>query len=133
MAGSDHAVRMLVPPRPEHLRTVRLVAADTAGRAGLDCEQTDDLRIAIDELCHCLMDVVDGPIHLAFTSAAGCVTIEGSADAVAADAALLDTLSHAILWSVTEFFEIVVDPPAVRFTLIVQDQAPDQNRERAWR
>lgn len=122
IAESSYAVRMLVPPWPEHLRTVRLVAADTAGRAGLDLEQTDDLRIAIEELCHSLMKVAEGPIHLAFASADGCVTIEGSAYSDADVATVLDPLAAAILRSATEFFEIVDDPPDLRFMLIVADR-----------
>src|SRR5258705_12262941 len=46
------ALRLQVPATVEHLRTVRLVAADAAERAGFDCDQTDDIRIAVDELCH---------------------------------------------------------------------------------
>ncbi len=116
----EHAVRLSVPPHPEHLRAVRLVAADAAGRAGLDYEQTDDLRIAIDELCHCLMRVVDGPIHLAFSSTDGSVSIDGSAACAAASETILHPLSQAILSSVTEFYEIVDAPPDVSFMLTVR-------------
>ncbi len=116
-----HDVGLLVPPRAEHLRAIRLVAADTAGRAGLDYEQTDDLRIAIDELCHCLMRVVEGPISLTFAGANGVVTIEGSAPLSAGCASVLGPLSQAILQSVTEFFEIIDAPPEVRFLLIVKE------------
>lgn len=48
-------VRLEVPPSAEHLRVVRLVAAEAGARAGLDVEATDDLRIAVDELCHVLV------------------------------------------------------------------------------
>jgi hypothetical protein len=117
-----HDVHLLVPARAEHLRAIRLVAADTAGRAGLDYEQTDDLRIAIDELCHCLMRVVEGPLSLTFAGANGVVTIEGSAPLRAGCTSILGPLSQAILQSVTEFFEIIETPPDVQFMLIVKEQ-----------
>jgi hypothetical protein len=117
-----HDVQLLVPPHAEHLRAIRLVAADTAGRAGLDYEQTDDLRIAIDELCHCLMRVVEGPISLRFAGAHGVVTIEGSARLTAETSSILGPLSEAILQSVTEFFEMVHSSAEVSFMLIVKDQ-----------
>jgi anti-sigma regulatory factor (Ser/Thr protein kinase) len=115
---------LLVPPSVQHLRAVRLVAADTAGRAGFDCEQTDDVRIAVDELCHCLMRDADGPMTLVFAADEGRVTIEGAAPRRSpGETPLLDTLSEAILRSVSQFFEIVDHPPNVRFMLVMERQA----------
>jgi anti-sigma regulatory factor (Ser/Thr protein kinase) len=113
-------LRLLVPPSVQHLRAVRLVAADTAGRAGFDCEQTDDVRIAVDELCHGVMRYADGPITLVFAADDGRVTIEGSARRNPGEAPLLDPLSDAILHSVSQFFEIVDCPPDVRFMLVME-------------
>jgi hypothetical protein len=123
MIGTKAArdLRLLVPPSPEHLRAVRLVAADTAGRAGFDCDQTDDLRIALDELCHSVMRGAGGPITLVFEADEGRVTIEGSAPFRRAPGMpLLDPLSDAILHSVTDFFEIVDSSPGVRFMLMME-------------
>jgi hypothetical protein len=58
MVESQHIeriVRLVLPPHDRHVRTARLVAADAATRAGLDCDETDDLRIAVDEVCHALL------------------------------------------------------------------------------
>jgi hypothetical protein len=122
--ASARELRLLVPPSVQHLRAVRLVAADTAGRAGFDCEQTDDLRIAVDELCHSVMRCADGSITLVFAADEGRVTIEGSAPChPPGDASLLDPLSEAILHAVSEFFEIVDHPPGVRFMLVMERQA----------
>jgi hypothetical protein len=57
---------LVVPPYSRYLRAVRLVAADTAARAGLDCEETEDFRLAVDELCHTLMSATDHPLLLTF-------------------------------------------------------------------
>ena len=120
-AAGARELRLLVPPDVQHLRAVRLVAADTAGRAGFDCEQTDDLRIAIDELCHSVMRSAEGPITLMFDATDGRVTIEGSAPFRSEPGApLVDPLSDAILRSVSQFFEIVDTPPDVRFLLVME-------------
>jgi len=121
--ASARELQLLVPPSVQHLRAVRLVAADTAGRAGFDCEQTDDLRIAVDELCHSVMRFASGPITLVFAPDEGRVTIEGSAPCEPPGAApLLTPLSEAILHSVSECFEIVDHPPGVRFMLVMERQ-----------
>lgn len=112
-------LHLLIPADSEHLRAARLVAADAAGRAGFDCEETEDLRIAVDELCHCLMRVTDGPISLTFAVNGSRVTIEGRALAASAFATpLLHPFSEAILRSATDCFEVIdTDHPEVRFVL----------------
>ncbi|HUF84827.1 MAG TPA: ATP-binding protein [Acidimicrobiia bacterium] len=122
--ASARELRLLVPPNVQHLRAVRLVAADTAGRAGFDIEQTDDLRIAVDELCHSVMRFASGPITLVFAADDDRVTIEGSApcDPPGPTPPLLDPLSEAILNSVSQFFEIIDSPPDVRFMLVMERQ-----------
>ncbi len=62
--GED--VWLTVPPFSEYLRTVRLVAADAAVRAGLDLHEVEDFRIAVDELCHLLMSSTDHEISISF-------------------------------------------------------------------
>jgi histidine kinase-like protein len=115
----DGDMRLVVPASPEHLRAVRLVAADAAGRAGLDCEETDDLRIAVDEVCHALMRVTDQPILLGIAAREDRVAVEGSVMVgVRASALPLHPLSEAILRSVTDAFDIVVDGREMRFRLV---------------
>ncbi len=64
IVGED--VWLTVPPYSEYLRTVRLVAADAAVRAGLDYDEVEDFRIAVDELCHLLMSSTDHEISVSF-------------------------------------------------------------------
>ena len=59
---TDDEVYLLVPPEPRHLRSIRLVAADAGARAGLDSSQINDLKIAVDELCHAIMNETDDRI-----------------------------------------------------------------------
>jgi hypothetical protein len=76
--GTDE-VHLLVPPFSTHLRCVRLVAADAAIRAGLNVSETDDLRIAVDELCHALMTATDHRVHICVGVDSDRVVVRGSA------------------------------------------------------
>jgi serine/threonine-protein kinase RsbW len=111
-------LRLLIPADTEHLRAARLVAADAAGRAGFDCEETEDLRIAVDELCHSLMRLTDHPIVLAFWVDDGKVTIEGTAVPRSAEVPRLPALAETILRGTTDFFELVEYGGAVQFLLV---------------
>jgi len=59
MDADDGDIHMVVAADAKHLRALRLVAADAGGRAGLDISEVDDLRIAVDELCHALMEATE--------------------------------------------------------------------------
>ena len=72
-------LRLQVPATIEHLRTVRLVAADAADRAGFDCDETDDLRIAVDEVCHAVLKSTEAPITVGFSTEPGLVRVTGAA------------------------------------------------------
>lgn len=70
---------LLVPPHPQHLRAVRLVAAEAGGRAGFDVSELDDLRIAVDELCHALMETSERRLLVRVEVCPGRVVVRGSA------------------------------------------------------
>jgi serine/threonine-protein kinase RsbW len=53
MTGGE--VLLVVPAAPEYLRLVRLTAAGLASRMGFTFDEVEDLRIAVDELCHLLL------------------------------------------------------------------------------
>jgi hypothetical protein len=44
-----------MPARPENVRLARLTAAAVGSRIGFGIDTLDDLRMAVDELCYCLM------------------------------------------------------------------------------
>jgi serine/threonine-protein kinase RsbW len=117
-------LRLLVPVGGEHLRAARLVAADAGERAGFDCDATDDLRIAVDELCHSLMRLTDHPIVLAFWVDDGKVTIEGTAVPRSAEVPRLPALAETILRGTTDFFELVEHDGAVQFLLVKTRERP---------
>ena len=121
-------VHLVVPPSSEFLRTVRLVAADVAVRAGCDLDEVEDVRIAIDELCHLLMTATDHSLHLTFANVEDHVIGRGSARARSGNApVVLDEVSAMIVNATTDHhlverrgaeivFEVVkrVDRPADR-------------------
>jgi hypothetical protein len=109
------------PPTIEHLRTVRLVAADAANRAGFDCDQTDDLRIAVDEVCHAVLKSTEAPITVGFSAEPGLVRVEGAAPREGALRPLhLPRISQVIVDAVTDEVEIVDGSAGIRFTLVMR-------------
>jgi len=49
-------VDLTVPASSAHLRILRLVSSSLGASVGLDVDQLDDLRIAVDELCSLLIE-----------------------------------------------------------------------------
>jgi serine/threonine-protein kinase RsbW len=96
-------VHLVVPPSSDFLRTVRLVAADVAVRAGCDLDEVEDFRIAIDELCHLVMTSTDHFVHLSLTSFTDQVVGHGSARARSGNATVeLDEVSSMIVKATTD-------------------------------
>jgi hypothetical protein len=81
MNSNDHRVTLIVPADPEYLRLARLAAADAGSRAGFDYEEIDDLRIAVNEMCHLLIGMgAAGSVAVEFDTRTDGVTVEGHAD-----------------------------------------------------
>ena len=120
-SGSVDAVWLSIPPSSAHLRSVRLVAADAADRAGLDCHEVEDFRIAVDELCHFLMTSSDYGVSISFVVEGGCAIARGFAKA--RDGAELPTmadLSKRIVGSVADYFEIGREDGELTFSVVKQ-------------
>jgi serine/threonine-protein kinase RsbW len=75
----DEAAEVVVtmPAQPSFLRLARLAAADAGTRAGLNVEEVEDLRLAIDELCGPLM-AGSGRVVLRLKAVPGTVELAGS-------------------------------------------------------
>ena len=112
-------LRLQVPPTVEHLRTVRLVAADAANRAGFDCDETDDLRIAVDEVCHAVLRSTEAPITVGFSTEPGLVEVRGAADHAGIRRPLhLAPLSQLIVDAVSDEVELADGSAGIRFLLV---------------
>jgi hypothetical protein len=117
IVGED--VWLTVPPFSEYLRTVRLVAADAAVRAGLDYDEVEDFRIGVDELCHLLMSSTDHEIAVSFGVVGRCVLARGHARRrTGAPLAQLNELSHTIIKSLADHHEVIERDDELTFALL---------------
>ena len=122
-------LRLQVPADVGHLRTVRLVAADAADRAGFDCDETDDLRIAVDEICHAVLSSTDAPIVVGFSVEPGVVEVRGIAARNGVARPLqLSPMSHLIVDSVSDEVELIDGSSEIRFALLKRAFGPDRGR-----
>lgn len=119
IVGED--VWLTVPPFSEYLRTVRLVAADAAVRAGLDLHEVEDFRIAVDELCHLLMSSTDHEISISFGVVGQCAIARGTARRRdGAPLAQLEGISETIVRSVSDYHETTERPSEIGFAVMKQ-------------
>ncbi len=117
IVGED--VWLTVPPYSEYLRTVRLVAADAAVRAGLDYDEVEDFRIAVDELCHLLMASTDHELSVSFGVVGRCVLARGRAQRrTGSPLQPLNDLSRTIIDSVADHHEVTEQPDEVGFAVL---------------
>ncbi len=124
IVGED--VWLTVPPFSEYLRTVRLVAADAASRAGLDYDEIEDFRIAVDELCHLLMSSSDHELSLSFGVVGRCALARGSVPGRnGAVVAPLGDLSRTIIDSVADFHEIIERDGEIAFAVMKEGHAAE--------
>ena len=117
VVGED--VWLTVPPFSEYLRTVRLVAADAAARAGLDLHEIEDFRIAVDELSHLLMSSTDHQVSVSFGSVRHCAIARGRAPRrEGAPLAELGEISATIVRSVSDYHEMVERDSEIGFAVM---------------
>jgi hypothetical protein len=130
IVGED--VWLTVPPFSEYLRTVRLVAADAAVRAGLDYDEVEDFRIAVDELCHLLMSSTDHEISVSFGVVGRSVLARGRARRRSGTPlAPLNDISSAIIDSVTDHHELTDHDDEIGFAVMKESVgALDSGSER---
>jgi len=78
MSAGDRVV-LKVPSSSEYARTVRLVAAELATRAGMDIDGIDDVRMAVEEAFVYAVEHLAGPeLEFAFTVHEGSIELDVS-------------------------------------------------------
>ena len=127
MTVDDDEIVLAIPAKPEFLRLARIAAADVGSRCGLAYEEVDDLRIAIDELCHAIMAAGisgDGSrtLRIHFTAHADAVEIEGTCPGDITPR--LDELSAAILAAVVDEHELSGGDGTSRFRMVKRVTLP---------
>jgi anti-sigma regulatory factor (Ser/Thr protein kinase) len=115
---SPVCVDLEIEPDPRLVRLVRLVASGVASVSGLSMEETEDCRIAIDELCATLIEVGgDGTLEVQFKAADDGLHASGRIRRgdTAPDEERL-AVSRRIVTAVCDRFELVLDRPVASFT-----------------
>lgn len=110
-------LHVLVPPYSTYLRTVRLLAADAAVRGGLDCEEAEDFRLAVDELCQAAMRATDHALLVSMESAPGRVVARGTARARDGSMMELSDLSATIVDALSDHYEFELKGPDLTFVV----------------
>jgi len=127
IVGED--VWLTIPPFSEFLRTVRLVAADAASRAGLDYDEVEDFRIAVDELCHLLMSSTDQEISLSFGVVGRSALARGHAPRRhGGPLQPLSELSRTIIDSVADHHETFERDGEIGFSVMKESRTPAVHR-----
>jgi hypothetical protein len=118
VVAGDGEVHLVVPPQSVYLRAIRLVAADAAGRAQLDCEETEDFRLAVDELCHVLMSMTDHSVVVTMTVENEGVVARGSARRRAGGEPLrLNKLTERLVLALADSMSLDESPDQVSFVV----------------
>ena len=100
---------LVLPPDPELLRVVRLVASGLASLTALDLDAVEEVRVAADELIATLMKASDGaPVRASFAVNGDGLTISGTTRTAVADF-LPDPLTERILQEVASSHEWSTD------------------------
>ena len=115
-----------VPADVRCLRAVRLMAVDAGARAGLDCDEVDDLRLAVDELCFAVVRTVHAEVEsgervvVRFRIGERRVSVHGVARLGTDRVELgLSRFAASILATVCDHFEYFdADSEVVRFALV---------------
>ena len=68
---SCEPIELCLPADPELMLVIRLTAAGVIARAGATVDRMDDLKLAVEEACACLMEQVNPPRRLCLRFAAG--------------------------------------------------------------
>jgi serine/threonine-protein kinase RsbW len=124
---TEGEVRLEIPASPEFLRVARMMAAGVASRLGFTLDEVDDLRIAIDELCFCLVGRAGRPgtVEIRYLMSPEGLSVEGTGHFTdrASEEPRLSPLSVQILEAVTDECQVEGRPEGPWFRLLKRRQA----------
>jgi len=123
-----HPVHLCAPAQASSIRLARLVAAGVAADLGFSVDDTEDLRVAVNELVALLVDGADDPgalLELTYRSASGEVVVEGhrAASGRADEGATVDDLALELLRVMVDEHTFTVDSDGRRFRLVKRTRA----------
>ncbi|HET6794277.1 MAG TPA: ATP-binding protein [Acidimicrobiales bacterium] len=95
----------MIPASPEFVRLARVTATGLASRLGFSYDEIEDLRLAVDELCHAVMGPSgrSGVVSIRYCVDHGSLEVEGRGHFDPGGPPLaLSQLSHQILTSLVD-------------------------------
>jgi hypothetical protein len=112
-------VRLEMPAVPEYVHLARMTIARLAGGNSFSYEEVEDLRIAVDELCHLLVspDGTAGDILLTFRIQPGAIAVEGRGSGSGAPSEL-SPFSRQLLAVVVDSYDVKREPNAISFEFV---------------
>ena len=116
-------VRLVLPARPELVGVARLTAASLAGTIDFSLNEIEDLKIAVEELCHQLIASGGNTGSLTLTYRVGADTLEvigtgPSTGPKAPDLPSPHPLSNRILEAVTDDYALDLGHDLAHFRLV---------------
>jgi serine/threonine-protein kinase RsbW len=116
-------IRLVIPATAEFVRLARLTVAGLASRMGFTFDEVEDLRIAVDELHHCLLGSSGGGATLTLTCAIRTEGLEVAGVASfgpngAGPARKLSDFSTRILRAVVDEYQCHPEEPQPSFRLL---------------
>lgn len=111
---TDDVVELVLPRGHRYIATARVVAASVGADLGLDVDQIDDLRLAVDEAVAVVVEAADPSGHdrvgIRFANDAGSLTVRVGAVGEAATPTItrddIDPLALRIIEAVADEFEV---------------------------
>lgn len=104
MSDDQWRVKLDLPAESRYLHIVRLTAAGAAVEAGLDAEEVEDVKIAVDELCSVAVAAANGGalLSIEFVAVDGGLQVEATIPTSATIE--LDEMGRAILGATVDAF-----------------------------
>ena len=110
-------VELALPARRSMMLVLRLTTAGVVARAGLTVDRMDDVKLAVEEACNCLIQEAGGPerLRLRFSESDGAlrIAVRGEGGTPAAIGEDEREVVRCILESLVDGAELRVDGAAV--------------------
>ena len=110
-------VELALPARRNMMLVLRLTTAGVVSRAGLTVDRMDDVKLAVEEACSCLISESGGPerLRLKFSESDGAlrISVRGEGDRLAAIGEDEREVVRCILESMVDGAELQMDGGAI--------------------